>query len=72
MGYMSEEPYNLALWQELAASEVLFSVGSDSHRFIDDVGDVDAGHEFLARRGILDRLITTRWNSNTRTWSRRT
>jgi histidinol phosphatase-like PHP family hydrolase len=72
MGYMSEEPYNLALWQALAGSEVLFSIGSDIHRFIDDVGDVATGHEFLARRGILDRVITTRWNSDTRTWSRRT
>ena len=66
--YEDRDPYNVLLWQALAASRVRFSVGSDTHEFIDDVGHVREAHRFLEERGLSDRLITSWWDPSRRAW----
>ncbi len=58
--YSGGDPYTRRLWDLLARSSVRFSVGSDTHERIDDVGSVADAHRFLAERGLLGRLITAR------------
>ena len=67
--YRDPAPYSLHLWDALAQSDVRFSIGSDTHDRIDDVAEVSNAHRFLQEHGLLDRLITARWDPGTRTWS---
>ena len=67
--YRDTDAYNLRLWGSLVESQVRFSIGSDTHGFIDDVASVGDAHRFLEERGALDRLITTWWDPSQRAWS---
>lgn len=58
--YERDDERTRRLWDLLARSTVSFSVGSDTHAQIDDVGHVDGAHRFLAERDLLGRLITAR------------
>jgi histidinol phosphatase-like PHP family hydrolase len=58
--YERDDARTRRLWDLLARSSVSFSIGSDTHDRIDDVGRVDSAHRFLAERGLLGRLITAR------------
>jgi histidinol phosphatase-like PHP family hydrolase len=69
--YKSSEPYNVRLWEALAESEVRFSVGSDTHGYIEQVAGVRDAHRFLEARGLLERLITARWDMLRQAWSDR-
>ena len=71
--YNRTDPQHIQLWDALAApqSTVRFSVGSDTHNRIDDIGNVAGAHRFLQERGLLDRLITTGWDPALRTWQDR-
>jgi histidinol phosphatase-like PHP family hydrolase len=66
--YRNVEPEDVAVWQALAEAGVRFSVGSDAHHSIEQVADVQDAHDFLAERGLLDRLITASWEPVLRTW----
>lgn len=66
--YRRDDPYTVRLWELLFEGGVRFSVGADTHRFIDDVARIDDAHHFLAERGLLDRLITASWDPDKRTW----
>jgi histidinol phosphatase-like PHP family hydrolase len=66
--YRAQDPYTLRVWECLAASRVRYSVGSDVHARIDDVGEIDDAHRFLEERGLRDRLITRWWEPTARRW----
>ena len=68
LNYRDEDPYSARLWDALAESDVRFSIGSDTHRRIDDIARVADAHQFLQERGLLDRLITTAWDPDMRRW----
>lgn len=67
--YDLTDPYSVKLWVALAESEVLFSVGSDTHGRLDDVANLVGAHCFLETRNLLPRLITSRWDPTTRGWN---
>lgn len=67
--YRRSDPYTNRLWELLAQSNVRFSIGSDTHRSLDDVAGVQDAYHFLQERGLQERLITCRWDADTRGWS---
>lgn len=69
--YRDTDPYSLRLWGSLVESQVRFSIGSDTHGFIDHVANVRDAHRFLEERGALGRLITAWWDPSQRAWSDR-
>jgi tyrosine-protein phosphatase YwqE len=56
--YRYPTPYNEALWEAFSSSQVLFSIGSDTHLSASEVGALDDAWEFLQERGLLDHLVT--------------
>lgn len=56
--YRYPTAYNEALWQAFSRSQVLFSVGNDTHHSAEEVGLVGDAWEFLQEHGLLDRLVT--------------
>jgi len=68
MYYKSSDADNRQLWRALAKSKVRFSIGSDTHGFIADVGYVRDACSFLRERGMIDRLITNWWDPDHRVW----
>jgi histidinol phosphatase-like PHP family hydrolase len=67
--YDLTDPYSAELWAVLAGSEVLFSVGADTHGRLDDVANLVGAHRFLETRNLLARLITSRWDPATQGWN---
>ena len=66
--YARDDEANRQVWDALARSEVEFSVGSDTHEFIDQVTAVEDAHLFLDKRGLSERLITNRWDPELHMW----
>jgi histidinol phosphatase-like PHP family hydrolase len=69
--YRQENEVHRQVWQALADSGVEFSVGSDMHGEIDRVVDLADAHAYLEERGLIDRLITRRWDPELHMWRRR-
>ncbi len=58
--YRYPDPYNGAFFAACHEHEVLFSVGSDTHRYLEHVAMVEDAHDFLRAQNLAERLITRR------------
>lgn len=56
--YRYPTPYNEALWNAFSHSQVLFSIGSDTHHGAAEVAELSDAWEFLRERNLLDHLVT--------------
>jgi len=60
--YRYPDPYNEAFFAACHEHEVLFSVGSDTHRYLEHVALVEDAHDFLREQHLAERLITKRFS----------
>lgn len=58
--YRYPDPYNEAFFAACHESEVLFSVGSDTHRYLEHVALVKDAHDFLQAQNLAEHLVTKR------------
>ena len=59
--YRVPGPFNAALWDALAGSDVLFSIGTDTHDRLEEVADIGDAWAFLQEKGLASQLVTSRY-----------
>jgi histidinol phosphatase-like PHP family hydrolase len=58
--YRHPDPYNVAFWRALRDSEVLLSIGTDTHDRLSEVHAIEDAQQFLRENQLQDHLLTTK------------